>query len=368
MNNKDYQDFINFIKNNLNNYNYNENDERNIYGNSLYILWMQVMYENANYSKNGSLLNYLFRLVSGNYKDYELNNNNVYEYLYINILNLLHSKIFNELTKNPEHKMVQYHYIEPESFKEISQVINNGGRTIFSIIDNIIQNNNYISLNKRHPLLWLELYLIKLFFQKIEIIKSFLDAKIINKEENINKYFEYLNNILDKMKKINDFNYLDFDEIINNEREFNYLELNNRKMQAREFYDMINICLSRSYFSSLVNFYNIENYFFENIFNIDNTYGNKIEEIFKKFDDVFINYIKHIINLNDKDNLDLDIIIYITTFMFDIKSIIFILTEISHYIGTNEKYQEFIDYIQKYFGDIKYNEESLSIYLIRIFC
>ena len=223
---------------------------------------------------------------------------------------------------------MQYHYIEPESFKEISQVINNGGRTIFSIIDNIIQNNNYISLNKRHPLLWLELYLIKLFFQKIEIIKSFLDAKEINKEENINKYFEYLNNILDKMKKINDFNYLDFDEIINNEREFNYLEFNNRKMQAREFYDMINICLSRSYFSSLVNFYNIENYFFENIFNIDNTYGNKIEEIFKKFDDVFINYIKHIINLNDKDNLDLDIIIYITTFMFDIKSIIFILTEI----------------------------------------
>ena len=256
MNNKDYQDFINFIKNNSNNYNYNENDERNIYGNSLYILWMQVMYENANYSKNGSLLNYLFRLVSGNYKDYELNNNNVYEYLYINILNLLHSKIFNELTKNPEHKMIQYHYIEPESFKEISQVINNGGRNIFSIIDAIIQNNNYISLSKKHPLLWLELYLIKLFFQKIEIIQN-------NSEENINKYFEYLNNILDKMKKINDFNYLDYDEIINNEREFNYSTLNNRKLQTREFYDMINICLFRSYFSSLINFYSIENTFFE---------------------------------------------------------------------------------------------------------
>ena len=158
MNNKEFQDFI---KNN------NEIEDRNIFGNSLYILWMQVMYENADYSKNGSLLNYLFRLVSGNYKDYELNNNNVYEYLYINILNLLHSKLFYELTKNPEHKMVQYHYIEPESFKEISQVINNGGRNIFSIIDSIIQNNNYISLSKKHPLLWLELYLIKLFFQKI---------------------------------------------------------------------------------------------------------------------------------------------------------------------------------------------------------
>ena len=161
------------------------------------------MYENANYSKNGSLLNYLFRLVSGNYKDYELNNNNVYEYLYINILNLLHSKIFNELTKNPEHKMVQYHYIEPESFKEISQVINNGGRNIFSIIDNIIQNNNYISLSKKHPLLWLELYLIKLFFQKIEIIQN-------NSEENINKYLEYLDNILEIIKKINKFNNLYF--------------------------------------------------------------------------------------------------------------------------------------------------------------
>ena len=350
MNNKEFQDFI---KNN------NEIEDRNVYGNSLYILWMQVMYENADYSKNGSLLNYLFRLVSGNYKDYELNNNNVYEYLYINILNLLHSKLFNELTKNPEHKMIQYHYIEPESFKEISQVINNGGRNIFSIIDSIIQNNNYISLSKKHPLLWLELYLIKLFFQKIEIIQN-------NSEENINKYLEYLNNILEKMKKINDFNYLDFDEIINNEREFNYLELNNRKMQTREFYDMINICLFRSYFSSLVNFYNIENNFLEKIYNNNNIYGNKIEEIFGKFDEVYINYIKNIINLNDKINLDLDIIIYITTFMFDIKSIIFILTEISHYIGTNELYQEFIDYIQKYFGDIIYNEEKLSLYLIRI--
>ena len=68
---------------------------------------MQVMYENADFSKNGSLLNYLFRLVSGNYKNYELNNNNIYEYLYINILNLLHSKIFSELTKNPEHKKLE---------------------------------------------------------------------------------------------------------------------------------------------------------------------------------------------------------------------------------------------------------------------
>ena len=102
----------------------------------------------------------------------ELNNNNIYEYLYINILNLLHSKIFSELTKNPQHKMVQYHYIEPESFKEISQLINNGGRNIFSIIDSIIQNNNYIVLNKKHPLLWLELSLIKLFFSKIEIIQN----------------------------------------------------------------------------------------------------------------------------------------------------------------------------------------------------
>ena len=52
--------------------------------------------------------------------------------------------------------------------------------------------------------------------------------------------------------------------------------------------------------------------------------------------------------------------------MFDIKSIIFILTEISHYIGTNDKYQEFINYIKFFFGDTNYNGESLSIYLIRI--
>ena len=358
MDNKDFRDFLDLISNNNN----DENEERNVFGNSLYILWMQVMYENADYSKNGSLLNYLFRLVSGNYKNYELNNNNIYEYLYINILNLLHSKIFSELTKNPKHKMVQYHYIEPESFKEISQVINDDGRSIFSIIDNIKQNNNYNLLIKKHPMLWLELSFIKLFFLKIQIRENY-------SEENINKYLQCLNDILNRMKKGNDLNYFDYDEIINNEREFNYSTLNNRKLQTREFYDMINICLFRSYFSSLINFYSIENTFFEDLVNNNDNndiFGEKIEAIFSSFDEVYICYMKNIINLNEKDNLDLDILIYITTFMFDIKSIIFILTEITHYKITNTKYQEFIEYIKSFYENVKYNEENLALYIIRM--
>ena len=355
MDNKDFRDFLDLISNNNN----DENEERNVFGNSLYILWMQVMYENADYSKNGSLLNYLFRLVSGNYKNYELNNNNIYEYLYINILNLLHSKIFSELTKNPKHKMVQYHYIEPESFKEISQVINDDGRSIFSIIDNIKQNNNYNLLIKKHPMLWLELSFIKLFFLKIQIRENY-------SEENINKYLQSLNDILNRMKKGNDLNYFDYDEIINNEREFNYSTLNNRKLQTREFYDMINICLFRSYFSSLINFYSIENIFFEDLVNNNDIFGEKIEAIFSSFDEVYICYMKNIINLNEKDNLDLDILIYITTFMFDIKSIIFILTEITHYKITNTKYQEFIEYIKSFYENVKYNEENLALYIIRM--
>ena len=355
MDNKDFRDFLDLIINNNN----DENEERNVFGNSLYILWMQVMYENADYSKNGSLLNYLFRLVSGNYKNYELNNNNIYEYLYINILNLLHSKIFSELTKNPKHKMVQYHYIEPESFKEISQVINDDGRSIFSIIDNIKQNNNYNLLIKKHPMLWLELSFIKLFFLKIQIRENY-------SEENINKYLQCLNDILNRMKKGNDLNYFDYDEIINNEREFNYSTLNNRKLQTREFYDMINICLFRSYFSSLINFYSIENTFFEDLVNNNDIFGEKIEAIFSSFDEVYICYMKNIINLNEKDNLDLDILIYITTFMFDIKSIIFILTEITHYKITNTKYQEFIEYIKSFYENVKYNEENLALYIIRM--
>ena len=352
MYNKDYQDFLDLINNKY------KDDERNMFGNSLYILWMQVMYENADYSKNNSLLNYLFRLVSGNYKNYELNNNNIYEYLYINVLNLLHSKIFSELTKNPKHKMVQYHYIESDSFKEISQVINNGGRNIFSIIDSIKQNNNYNLLIKKHPMLWLELCFIKLFFLKIQIQQDY-------SEENIIKYIECLNDILNKMKKGNDFNYFDFDETINNEREFNYSSSSNRKLQTREFYDMVNVCLFRSYFSSLVNFFNIENKFFKKVVDMNNIYGEKIEAIFDSFDEVFINYIKNVINLNEKDDFDLDIIIYITSFMFNIKNIIFILIEISHYIGTRDKYQEIIDYIKQFFGKIKYEEENLAIYIIR---
>ena len=359
MYNKDFEEFLDLINNNEQNF----DEEKNVYGNTLYILWMQVMYENADFSKNGSLLNYLFRLVSGNYKNYDLNNNNIYEYLYINVLNLLHSKIFSELTKNPKHKMVQYHYIEPESFKEITQVINNGGRNIFSIIDSIMQDNNYSILCKKHPMLWLELSLIKSFFYKIQIKENnnFL-------EKDIETYLKNINDMLNRMKKGNDFNFnfIDFDEIINNEREFNYSSTNNKKLQTREFYDMINICLFRAYFSTLTNFYYIENKFFERLVLFNNVYGDEIENIYSTFDEVYINYIKNIINLNDKGNLDFDIIIYITTYMFDIKSIIFILTEISHYIGTNEKYQEFIFYIKKFFEDIIYINENLSIYLIRI--
>ena len=356
MYNRDYQEFLDLLSNNN-----NMEEEKNVYGNALYILWMQVMYENADYSQNGSLLNYLFRLVSGNYKNYDLNNNNIYEYLYINILNLLHSKIFSELTRNPKHKMVQYHYIENESFNEISQIINDGGRNIFSIIDTIMQNNNYNILCKRHPLLWLELSFIKLFFLKIQIKQNNNFS-----EEDINKYFQCLQDILNKMEKGNDFIFFDFDEIINNEREFNYSSINNKKLQTKEFYDMINICLSRAYFSSLVNFYNIENKFFERLFEFNNNYGENIEKIFANFDQVYINYIKNIINLNENGNLDFDILIYITTFMFDIDSIISILIDISHYIGTKEKYQEFIFYIKKFFENIRYNTENLAIYLIRI--
>ena len=356
MHNKDFEEFLDLFKNNE-----EQNDEeKNVYGNSFYILWMQVMYENADLSKNGSLLNYLFRLVSGNYKNYELNNNNIYEYLYINILNLLHSKIFSELTRNPKHKMVQYHYIEPESFKEITQIINNGGRDIFSIIDSIMQNNNYSILCKKHPMLWLELSFIKLFFAKIQIKENnFL-------EKDIKNYLININDILNRMKKGNDFTFMDFDEIINNEREFNYSSQNNKKLQTREFYDMINICLFRAYFSSLVNFYYIENKFFERLVMFNNKYGEDLEKIYCDFDEIYINYIKCIINLNDKGNLCFDILIYITTYMFDIRSIIFILTEISHYIGTNEKYQEFIFYIKKFFENIIYNDDNLSLYLIRI--
>ena len=355
MYNKDYQEFLDLLSN------INIEEEKNVYGNALYILWMQVMYENADYSKNGSLLNYLFRLVSGNYKNYDLNNNNIYEYLYINILNLLHSKIFSELTRNPKHKMVQYHYIENESFKEISQIINDGGRNIFSIIDAIMENNNYNILCKRHPLLWLELSFIKLFFLKIQIKQNNNFS-----EEDINKYFQCLQDVLNKMEKGNDFIFFDFDEIIDNEREFNYSSINNKKIQTKEFYDMINICLSRAYFSSLVNFYNIENQFFERLFTFNNNYGEDIEKIFANFDQVYINYIKNIINLNENGNLDFDILIYITTFMFDINSIISILTDISHYIGTKEKYQKFISYIKKFFENIRYGNENLAIYLIRI--
>ena len=174
-----------------------------------------------------------------------------------------------------------------------------------------------------------------------------------------------------------DYNYNENDcleynnDIINKEREFNYTSLNNKKMQTKEFYDMIKICFSRIYFSTLVNLYSIEYSFFDKIVELNgDILGEKIEQIYSLFDEVYINYIKNIINLNNnsgnENNLDLDIIIYILTYMFDIKNIIFILTEISHYLSTNEKYQEFISLIKKFFEKIIYKGESLSIYLIRI--
>jgi hypothetical protein len=52
--------------------------------------------------------------------------------------------------------------------------------------------------------------------------------------------------------------------------------------------------------------------------------------------------------------------------MFNIKNIIFILTEISHYIYNNEKYQEFIYYIKSFYEKIIYEGENLSIYITKI--
>jgi len=356
--NEEYSEFTELLDGN------DINPDKNIFGNSLYILWHKVMYESVDVAQNNTLLNNLFRLISGNYKDYELKNDNIYEYLYINVLNLLHSKIFFELTQNPDHKMVQYHYIESETFKEVSQIINNGGRTIFNIIDSIIQSNNYEFLIKKHPFLWLELYFIKLFFIKIQIkenIKNNIEDNELSK-----KYFDGLYAIINKMKKGNDSLNLEFNEIINNEREFNYSTLNNRKMQAREFYDMINVCLYRAFFSSLTTFYSIENNFIDFLVKNDNMEDSEeiIEQIYNLFDDVFCNYIKQIIKLDD--NLDFDMITYIVTYMFNFKSIIFILTEVSHYISSNEKYQQFIISIKNRFEDVIHDGENLSILIIRI--
>ena len=362
--NKEYKKFIEFKDEG--NYDNNEK-ENNIYGNSLYILWFKVMYENANYTKNNTLLNYLFRLISGNYNNYELNINNIYEYLYINILNLLHSKIFFELTQNPKNKMIQYHYIESETFKEISQTITNDGRNINNIIDSIIQNNNYPLLLKNNPFLWLELSFIKLFFIKIQIKENIKNNKKENNNELFTKYFEILNNIINRMKKGNDSLNIEYNEIINNEREFNYSSLNNRKIQTREFYDMVNLCLYRAYFSSLTTFYSIEKDFIDLMVNNDNGINlkEKIEQIYILFDQVYCDYIKQIINLNNED-LDFDLIIYITTYMFNIKSIIFILTEISHYINSNQKYQEFITFLKALYGNYIYNGENLSIFITKV--
>jgi hypothetical protein len=375
MYNKEYQEFTELINagDDDGDGEGGNNNEKNTYGNSFYILWLKVIYENADYSKNNTLLNTIFRLVSGNYKKYELTNNNVYEYLYINVLNLLHSQIFNELTQNSKHKMIQYHYIENESFKEISQVVNNGGRNINSVIDSIIQNNNYSLLTKEYPFLWLELYFIKLFFIKIQIKESIKNNNNnnINISELYKKYFDGLNAIINVMKKGNDSFNIEYEDIFNNEREFNYSSLNNRKLQMREFYDMVNICLYRAFFSSLTTFYSIEKdfidyYIVKKNINSDviNT-GEIIEQIFNSFDDIYCNYIKQIINLIS-DNLNFEMILYVTAYMFNIKSIIFILTEISHYINSNEKYRQFIKIIKCIFDKSIYNGESLSAFIIKI--
>ena len=366
MYNKDFQEFIDLLEEGNINYNDNEND-KNIYGNSLYLLWYKVMYENVELTKNNTLLNFLFRLISGNYKNYELTNNNIYEYLYINILNLFHSKLFFELTQNPKEKMVQYHFIENETFKEISQVINNAGRNIFSLINGVMQNNNYNLLCKKYPFLWLELSFIKLFFLEIEIKENNKNKKNENNSELYQKYFKELNNIVNIMKKSPDSSNIEFNDIINNEREFNYSGLNNRKIQARELYDMINICLYRAFFSSLTTFYGTKKDFLDFMINNDNNNNNlddKIEQIFNSIDEIFCNYIKQLINLKD-ENIDFDLIIYITTYMFNNKSIIFILTEISHYINSNEKYQQFITFLKNFYENIDYNGETLSMFIIK---
>ena len=61
--NKEYKEFTELIDDE----NDENNDDKNIYGNSFYIVWLRVMYENADYTKNNTILNSIFRLISGNY-------------------------------------------------------------------------------------------------------------------------------------------------------------------------------------------------------------------------------------------------------------------------------------------------------------
>lgn len=335
-------------------------NNKKVYGNSLYILWFKVMYENVNYSDNNSIINYLFRLVSGNYKNYELKDNNVYEYLFINVLHLFHSELFYQLTKNPNNRMIQYHYIEPESFKEISELINSGGRKIINIIDTIFQNENFNKLIKKNIYLEFELSFIKLFFIKIELYYN----NNINNTELVKNYIDNLVSILNIMKTgynvpIN----FDLNDIFDQEREFNYKSLEERQKQKREYYDMINICTYRAFFSCLTCFFSINHSFFDDlVLNNKNELEDKIELIYNMFDDVYCNYIKHLININEK--IELDLIVYITTYMFNIRNIYCILVEVSHHIKNSEKYQKLISLIKQYF-QIRYKDENLSFYIIK---
>ena len=349
---KDFDDFLELKKG---------AEDKNVFGNSLYILWYKTIYENADFSDNNTEINTLFRLLSGNYKNYELNENNVYEYLYINILNLLHSKLFYELTKNPKNKMVAYNYIEFESFNSVSNVINNDNRDIFNIINSIIQNENiYNNLLLKNIFISTELEFIKLFFINIQIKKFANDE---NKMQNLTNY--YIENLTSLLNKISEgFDSSQFEYLITNEREFNSISLREKELKHHQFIDMVYVCIYRGFFSALTTYVSINHKFFDFLVDKNKIYNleAKIEKIYDLLDKIFCTYAKKILSLNQVD--DLDLLIYIPVYMFNINNIIYIFTEISRNINIMEKYQELINYINGYFN-IKYSDNKLlSTYII----
>ena len=259
--------------------------------------------------------------------------------------------------------MVAYNYIEFDSFNSVSDVINNDNRDIFNVVNSIIQNENiYNNLMLKNIYISTELEFIKLFFINILIKKFSNDG---NKMQNLtNNYIENLTSLLNKiLKGFDSYNSI-FENLIINEREFNSTSLTEKEFKQHQFIDMVYVCIYRGFFSILTTFLSITHKFFDFLINNNkiNNLEEKIEKIYDLSDNIFCVYVKKLICLNKIE--DLDLLVYIPIYMFNINNIIFIYTEISRNINTREKYQELINGINEYFN-IKYDDNKLlSTYII----
>lgn len=319
---------FNEIKNEVNNLKLN-----GVYGNQNWTLWLSSFYESSELwdSEFSLQLNKMSSVISGSEflnKNYQ---ESIDDILYRNILFLFNSCLLERYAN--EKKSIDYYY---STEGNITKIINaQNGKTIDDVLSFIQNTEEFISLFNTDYSLELEFDLIKLHFlshssdfEKYQKSFSLIFQKIL-----------HLSKTSDQLLKINTIK-------INQIQDTMFQKAKVTRYTDNEY--LLEINYLKMLFVMLISFIGT---------NDDNENKDLLKDIFNFNDDIISLYCYKLFYVTTNPIL----IVYITSFMFHLDNSQKILEKLANLLNENhQKYQLFVDEIEKYFSS---NREKVSIFL-----